>query len=585
VDPLKDRLQNSCYIVSLVGASGAAAVLLSMLSLLISPHAIGPPHLPKQSAIQAAAVQRAEVSAGDNAAAGVQSLLSTFGSSAFKAWLSKFDDGSRLDLLDPNALLHRVEQELSIAEMVHNFGVTRGQDGNCGMDVSLSDGVGQPYFYNQWLLQALGLVPVDPDENKYAEGAETQFWGFPPFANVSAPDVPTAADRPVYSALNMYRIAAGNPQCGPVSAVFSRAYVGSQAIASPVDTGNYFILCGQGQTSGTVLPNVTIDCTAWNPRGGELGVPTSLVHLLPGYARFYNETSVVAGAQFAEFNLARLVVRLLSRRTYRDADADADATTATAASPLIHSAFASRDNDARRDDVAASAAPLRLNFFEDTWGYLELNAAVTITQPGGIKMLVGTFDNWFGADEGSQLREWCVSRGWPLAWAHDPIDSTWQCSVNTTGGCQLPPRWTYTHGVSPSNARFLDPYVLRRVPHGFNSTGGGGFAAAEAAFTARWKLVNTTVPSSLPLPQRRKLMDAQWRALLTGRKPIKEEEEEEEEEEAAAHMNASPHRVGLAGSELAIEPLFWGACADTECVGVRIIDGACVCSPPDAERL
>ena len=251
-----------------------------------------------------------------------------------------------------------------------------------------------------------------------------------------------------------------------------------------------------------------------------------------------------------------------------------------AASPLIHSAFASRDNDARRDDVAASAAPLRLNFFEDTWGYLELNAAVTITQPGGIKMLVGTFDNWFGADEGSQLREWCVSRGWPLAWAHDPIDSTWQCSVNTTGGCQLPPRWTYTHGVSPSNARFLDPYVLRRVPHGFNSTGGGGFAAAEAAFTARWKLVNTTVPSSLPLPQRRKLMDAQWRALLTGREPIKEEEEE-----AAAHMNASPHRVGLAGSELAIEPLFWGACADTECVGVRIIDGACVCSPPDAERL
>ena len=278
-------------------------------------------------------------------------------------------------------------------------------------------------------------------------------------------------------------------------------------------------------------------------------------------------TSVVAGSQFAEFNLARLIVRLLSRRTYRDAGEHRPEAANT-----VHGASAAPSSDDHaEEDAAVSAAPLLLNFFEDTWGYLELNAAVTIAQPAGIQMLIGTFDNWFGTAEGSQLREWCISRGWPLAWAHDPIDSTWQCSVNTTGGCQLPPRWTYTHGVSPSNARFLDPYVLRRVPHGFNSTGGVAFAAAEAAFSARWHVVNTTVPRSLPLPRRRKVMDTQWRALLTGTKLDK----------GAAAATSSSHSIGLAGSDLAIEPLFWGACADTACVGVRVTDGACVCALPD----
>jgi hypothetical protein len=56
--------------------------------------------------------------------------------------------------------------------------------------------------------------------------------------------VNTSADRPVYGALNMYRIAAGNPQCGPVAAILSRTYIGDQAIAAPVDTGNYWSLCG-----------------------------------------------------------------------------------------------------------------------------------------------------------------------------------------------------------------------------------------------------------------------------------------------------------------------------------------------------
>ena len=523
--------------------------------------AVNPPHLSKQSAVQAAAVRRAQASARKHSVSGLQDLASIFNSAEFKLWLAFFDDGSGLQQLQTSTLVRRIEEELSAAELVHSFGVGDGTDGNCGMDVSLRTGIDQPYFYNQWLLQALGLMPVDPAENVFAEGAETHFWGFPPFANLSTPDVPTAADRPVYAALNMYRIAAGNPQCGPVAAVFARSYVGDQAIASPVDTGNYFTSCGKGQASGSLI-NATIDCTAWKPFHGEgaLGVPGSLAHLLPAYARFYTETSVVAGAEFVEFNLARLAVRLLSRRTYDQAAVVAS----TSLSAKVN----------RSEGRQQHSPPLLLNFFENTWGYLELNPAVTISQPDGIKMLIGTFDNWFGTHEGMRLREWCISRRWPLSWSHDPIDSTWRCSVNASGGgCKLPPKWTYSHGISPSNARILDPFVLRRVPHGDNITRGEGFREDERTFDMRWRFVNESVPERMPLPERRRALDRQWRILLKGA------EDSEQQGADELHLRSS----GLAGGPLAIQPLFARSCADEACVGVRVSDGACVCPSADVK--
>ena len=32
-----------------------------------------------------------------------------------------------------------------------------------------------PYFYNQWLLQALGYIPVDLAQNDFSEQSETGF--------------------------------------------------------------------------------------------------------------------------------------------------------------------------------------------------------------------------------------------------------------------------------------------------------------------------------------------------------------------------------------------------------------------------
>ena len=67
------------------------------------------------------------------------------------------------------------------------------------------------------------------------EKAETNIFGFKPFADVGAPDLTTATDRPIYAALNFYRDSAANLQCGPVAAVLSKAYLGESAVAFPVE--------------------------------------------------------------------------------------------------------------------------------------------------------------------------------------------------------------------------------------------------------------------------------------------------------------------------------------------------------------
>ena len=404
-----------------------------------------------------------------------------------------------------------------------------------------------PYFYNQWLLQALGIRPIDSAQNRFSEAAETSYFGFAPFGNISRPDVATATSRPVYSALNMYRNAAGNPQCGPVSAVFSRRYVGTQALGAPVDTGLFYGTCGHGQSAGSVTPGsqVCLRCDAWPEASGRpLGVPSMLTHLLPPYLKFYNATAAVVGARYPQYNLARLLTRLLSRATYarpalNDAHTDANAATAPA-------------DGAPGARSPAAAAALRLNFMEATWGYLELNPALTLSEPSAIVLLIGTFDLWFGNANGTRLREWCVQRGWALAWSHEPLDSLWRCGVNTSaGGDCTPPEWTFAHGVAPANTRLLDPAVLPHVGAGHNQTNTAAFARAAAAFAAVWANASAAVPADAPADQRRRALDPLWRAMLSA-------------------------DGGVVVDALGVEPTWAGACA-AECVGVRVVDGSCVC--------
>ena len=80
-----------------------------------------------------------------------------------------------------------------------------------------------------------------------------------------------------------------------------------------------------------------------------------LAHLLLQYMTDYNATKAVEGDQYVEYNLARMLVRLLSQSTYK----------------------------------AGGEEGLPLTFIENVFGYVEVNLAVTIAFPEGILLMFG----------------------------------------------------------------------------------------------------------------------------------------------------------------------------------------------------
>ncbi|CAE7627010.1 CNGA1 [Symbiodinium sp. CCMP2456] len=528
------------------GAVLFVATLLALLAALREDWLVGagacgatpklPPQLPRQGPIQAAVFERAQREAFALEASGSTALLSLLRSPALRRYLALFDDGSHLQQLSPEELQVRLKQELRSAELVHNFGSTADprREGNCGLGVTLEPAKGPdaPYLYEGWMLQALHLIPLDVKNNIYTDAMEQHLFGYPPFADPSCPDVPTAAQRPMYSALNMYRASGGNPQCGPISAILSRKYINGSAVAAPIDTGLFAGFCGL-DTKETVAFNGVrcLRCEIWSSSSQRvLGTPDILDHLLPVFLHFYNATQEVAGDSYVEYNLARLLTRLLSRKTYSHALRDLG--------------------------KSLPEQPLRLNTLENILGYMEVNPLVTIDYPHGVVMLVGLFEALFGTEDGLRLRKWCLKRGWPLAWAHNPDISSWNCGPATVN-CMMPSA-NFSEGIQAANLRLLDPIVLEAVPEGHNLTTEQFFPLSQQAFKSAWAKAATGVPTGLPKPPlpwpprpRLAEMSRLW-----------------------SELSQEP-----SVQQLAVEPVYYQACASADCAGVRILDGKCVCRP------
>jgi hypothetical protein len=244
------------------------------------------PSLPKQSAVQKAVVARAAAFAAKFSPAAAVEVLQLLNTSSVRKFLQELDEDAGLHKLPVEMLFRRLFDELGAAELVHNFGEVNdpAYEGNCGFDITTDDGLGPetPYFLNQWMLQSLGIVPVDGANNIFTEKSETEYFGYPPYKNVTNPDLATSTERPIYAALNMFRGAGANAQCGPIAAVFSREYVGTEAVAAPVDTGLYVGACGEKATVAGLGPcSDCINCSSWSREDGRpLGVPGQLEHLL-----------------------------------------------------------------------------------------------------------------------------------------------------------------------------------------------------------------------------------------------------------------------------------------------------------------
>jgi hypothetical protein len=311
----------------------------------------------------------------------------------------------------------------------------------------------------------------------------------------------------------MYRGSGGNPQCGKAAVVLSRTYLQNQILAAPVDTGFFQGACGNGQTSGVLGNTTCAKCNAWPAGNRTLGVPVFLQHLLKPYLNYYNESAPIAGADYPSYSLARLLIRLLSRKTYSPASGGGGEDTA-----------------------------LPLNFLENTLGYFELNPAASIAIPAGVKMMIGMYELLWGTTEGAMLQKWCILRGWPLVWAYNPDMSFFRCGPGPPlPGCVVPANLSV--GVDTANVRLLDPSVLAAVSAGHNVSLS---PSVVAKFTAAFAATNATATS-------RQQLDVMWNALRGD--------------------------AEIFGA-LAVEPVYYNACASELCVGVTVQAQACVCPPP-----
>ena len=136
--------------------------------------------------------------------------------------------------------------------------------------------------------------------------------------------------------------------------------------------------------------------------------------------------------------------------------------------------------------------------------------------PEGIKMIVADAVELFGTPLGTQLQDTCMKWGWPLAWS---------LSTDQGGGALLPPEYL--------PLRALDVKVMAKTSLNATVTN-----ADQTAWAAAWTRANATRPDW------RKLWETIW--------------------------EVTPPTLQARGVRAY-------DCADSDCVGVSIVNQKCIC--------
>ena len=89
---------------------------------------------------------------------------------------------------------------------------------------------------------------------------------------------------------------------------------------------------------------------------------------------------------------------------------------------------------------------------QEIFKYWEANIAGAPLFPDGIKMLVGSFPQLFGTEQGRRLQAWCRKQGWVLAWALGSVGADPDPHSHGGGG-------PYGRGSAPFANRSLDLQV------------------------------------------------------------------------------------------------------------------------------
>lgn len=314
--------------------------------------------------------------------------------------------------LTASELLNLLVDEIQVAELLTNLeAVPSSNSDTLGFDTAIVN----PYWPSEWQVLAMNdTLPSSCLEVYYeAENdAEMHVYGFPPFANGSSCNPKSfweASNRSFYIALNLFRIDIGNPTFGDISFVWRHLPV----VVSPVDTGLFEVYCNKSLTD----PKLRFNCSAWTD--GQLGSASEFLHLIPITANFY----------WYERWLLELLQRSVTDTAWG----------ATSFSPrhLAH---------------YWEAMPMKSAYFNES-----------------LRFVVAAFPSLFGDnDYGNRLRAWCVRQRKLLVWARgleDYLESTRRLA-ETHQRKRSPASTLLAGSPQPLNGRFLDPWVLARLPDG-----------------------------------------------------------------------------------------------------------------------
>ncbi len=321
---------------------------------------------PRQTPYQADLMRTVRKDAAEASAAARPELLKLMDSAAFRNNVSAAYPAARSASAED--MLNAFVEELGVAEFVHNFRATEPVSGTGGHrqydDIDVALGRNSTYFQNLWELVSTGFHK--PKElNTITDAAETGIMGFREFSQFPPP-FEESMERPVYTAVNHFKVDMGNPGFGNVSAVFQRSEVDNMTMIMGIDTGIIEFSCNKSLHMNFSEP---VDCQyllAPETLRTARGTTESLYHLL-----LVLEKSWLGGGA-----LATTFSRTFSR------------------------------------DWGTPALDR-----ESAFKYMEANIVGAPFYPKAIKFMIGSFPYLFGSEAGESLRAWCRERGWPLVWA------------------------------------------------------------------------------------------------------------------------------------------------------------------------
>ena len=227
-----------------MSAAVFGAIALALAGGVVSLTPPGPP-LPRQTPLQRSLTLETQRNATVASQAAHVELVARWSEPALLSQIQAVCPSLRTAATGEEVVA-RMHAELEVAELTHNF--VWDTDGNVFDDVSLDSLHNASYLYNLWELDVLGFG----HGHRTIEGlAEVVGLKYPPFANGSqAPNnYAEAADRPVYTVVNLLHLDMGDPVFGNIVAIANRSFSNDLALVAPSDTGNYFDHCHFNKTN------------------------------------------------------------------------------------------------------------------------------------------------------------------------------------------------------------------------------------------------------------------------------------------------------------------------------------------------